>query len=103
MRALAVTQGEARFDLGGPEDAKQEEPKAGGASVGGSAATAASAQVLAPTVLVPVVGVSEAVSPVSGRVLVRLKGSSRFVALSAASLIPVGSEVEATNGRVIIT
>ena len=49
------------------------------------------------------VGVRQTVAPVSGTVLVRLKGSSRFVALSAAGSVPDGSEVEATNGRVIVT
>ena len=55
------------------------------------------------SVPVPVVGVRQTVSLVSGTVLVRLKGSSRFVALSAASSIRDGSEVDATNGRVIVT
>jgi hypothetical protein len=55
------------------------------------------------SVPVPVVGQRQTVSPVSGTVLVRLKGSSRFVALSTAGSIPDGSEVEATNGRVIVT
>jgi hypothetical protein len=74
-------------------------------SGGGSGATATTAQAVTPVVSVPVpvVGQRQTVSPVSGTVLVRLKGSSGFVALSAAGSIPDGSEVEATNGRVIIT
>jgi hypothetical protein len=80
-----------------------EEPKGG--SGGGSGITATTAQVTTPaeSTPVPVVGQRQTVSLVSGTVLVRLKGSSRFVSLSAASSIPDGSEVDATNGRVIIT
>jgi hypothetical protein len=86
-----------------------EEPKGGGGSggSGGSGATATTAQVVtpvvAPVVAAPVVGQRQTVSPVSGTVLVRAKGASGFVALSAASSIADGSEVEATNGRVLVT
>jgi hypothetical protein len=80
----------------------------GSGGSGGSGATATTAQVvtpvvLAPVVAVPVVGQRQTVSPVSGTVLVRVKGASGFVALSAATSITEGSEVEATNGRVTIT
>jgi hypothetical protein len=81
------------------EEPTREEPKGGGSG------TATTAQVVTPaeSTPMPVVGQRQTVSPVSGTVLVRLKGSSRFVPLSAASSIPDGSEVDATNGRVIIT
>jgi hypothetical protein len=85
-----------------PPEENHEEPKSGGAG-----ATATTAQVATPggstPVPVPVVGQRQTVAPVSGTVLVRLKGSTGFVALSAASSIADGSEVEATNGRVIVT
>lgn len=51
----------------------------------------------------PVAGDRETLAPVSGTVTVRIKGASRFVALSGASSLPDGSEVEATHGRVIVT
>ncbi|HTX12290.1 MAG TPA: hypothetical protein VME22_26975, partial [Solirubrobacteraceae bacterium] len=69
--------------------AKEEEHPSGGggtgggsSSGGGSGSTATTAQVTTAgeSVAVPVVGVRQTVSPVSGTVLVRLKGSSRFVA-----------------------
>ena len=43
------------------------------------------------------------VSEQSGTVLVRLPGSSRFVALDAAQGIPVGSTVDARKGVVVLT
>jgi hypothetical protein len=52
---------------------------------------------------VPVAGQRQTVSPAGGTVTVRLAGTSRFVALSAVSSVPNGSEVDATNGRVIVT
>jgi hypothetical protein len=70
---------------------------------GGSGATATTAQVVTAVVAVPVVGQRQTVSPVSGTVLVRVKGASGFVALSAATSIAEGSEVEATDGRVLVT
>jgi hypothetical protein len=39
----------------------------------------------------------------AGTVTVRLKGTASFVSLSGASTIPNGSEVEATDGHVVIT
>jgi hypothetical protein len=77
----------------------------GGSSSGGGSGTATTAQVLTPaeSTPVPVVGVRQTVALVSGKVLVRLKGSSGFVALLAAGSIPDGSEVDGTDGRVIVT
>jgi hypothetical protein len=90
---------------GGEESKKEEAPKGGGGSGGGGGNTATTAQVVTPaeSTPTPVVGQRQTVSSVSGTVMVRLKGTSRFVPLSAASSIPDGSEIDATNGRVIIT
>jgi hypothetical protein len=51
----------------------------------------------------PVTGVNVNVAPVSGTVLVRLKGSANFTSLAALSSIPVGSELDLTRGRVRLT
>jgi hypothetical protein len=48
----------------------------------------------------PVAGVSVNVTPVSGAVRVRLRGTSRFVDLATLSSVPVGSELDVTRGRV---
>jgi hypothetical protein len=45
----------------------------------------------------------EIVTLASGAVMIRRNGTSRFVPLSGSSTIPDGSEVDATNGRVVIT
>jgi hypothetical protein len=42
-------------------------------------------------------------APVSGKVLVRLPGKSKFVPLDQAAQIPVGSELDTTKGRVRLT
>jgi Dipeptidyl peptidase IV (DPP IV) N-terminal region len=57
----------------------------------------------APTVPPPVTGVTVNVTPVSGTPLVRLKGTTSFVAVTALSSIPVGSELDLTKGRVQLT
>lgn len=51
----------------------------------------------------PVNGKSVTVAPKSGRVLIKVPGSNRFVPLTALSSIPVGSIIDATNGRVTLT
>lgn len=56
-----------------------------------------------PAVPPPVVGVSVDVEPVSGVVLARLRGTNTFVALTSASNVPVGSEVDVTHGRLSLT
>jgi hypothetical protein len=48
----------------------------------------------------PVLARSVAAATVSGRVLVEVPGAHAFVPLTASTLIPVGSTVDATNGRV---
>jgi hypothetical protein len=57
----------------------------------------------APAVPPPVTGVNVNVAPVSGTVLVRLKGTTNFVAVKALSSIPVGSELDLTKGRIKLT
>jgi len=59
----------------------------------------------APTptpVATPVAGKSVNAIPVSGKVKVKLKGSNKFVDLAEAKNVPVGSTVDATDGRVTI-
>jgi hypothetical protein len=51
----------------------------------------------------PVLGQSQTVRTISGKVRVRLKGTRRFVPLLSAKTIPDGSEVDATHGRVELT
>jgi uncharacterized repeat protein (TIGR02543 family) len=43
------------------------------------------------------------VAPVSGRVLVRVPGSDRFVELTATDQVPVGTQIDTTNGRIQLT
>ena len=49
------------------------------------------------------VGVSVTLRPTSGHVRVELPGADRFVALQTASSIPVGTVIDATHGRVLLT
>ena len=51
----------------------------------------------------PKLAVSGNLAPVSGKVLVRLSGTSKFVILSSVEQIPFGTVVDATNGTVSIT
>lgn len=53
-----------------------------------------------PAVPPPVTGVNVNAKPVAGTVLVRLKGTTSFAALTTLSSIPVGSELDLTRGRV---
>jgi Bacterial Ig-like domain (group 3) len=48
----------------------------------------------------PEVGHLEEAAPVSGTVLIRLPGSHGFTSLTSAMLIPDGSELDATKGRI---
>ena len=79
----------------------------GGSAGGGGLATTATTSQLPPPLSAPapapVSGQSQAVSVVTGTVSVRLKGTTKFVPFSGASVLPDGSEVEATNGHVLIT
>jgi hypothetical protein len=51
----------------------------------------------------PVQGKTGNAAPVSGKVLVRLPGTSKFVPLDQAAQLPVGSELDTTKGRVRLT
>lgn len=51
----------------------------------------------------PVLGTSVSVGRVKGTVKVRVKGSNRFVALSAGKGVPPGSELDTTKGTVALT
>jgi hypothetical protein len=48
----------------------------------------------------PVLGKRVDVTPVRGAVTIRLKGTTRFVALTGATAIPTGSEIDTTRGTV---
>jgi hypothetical protein len=56
-----------------------------------------------PAVPPPVTGVNVNIAPAGGTPLVRLKGTTAFVAVSALSSIAVGSELDLTKGRVQLT
>lgn len=58
---------------------------------------------LALTGIVPVNGQSVALVPESGRVLVKRPGQKKFVPLQEGQTIPVGSVVDTTAGRAILT
>jgi hypothetical protein len=60
-------------------------------------------QAAAPAVPPPVTGVNVNVAPVSGTVLVRLKGTTSFVPVTALTNVPVGSELDLTKGRIQLT
>jgi len=91
------------------ESKGKEEPKigdSGGSGGGGATTTATTTTQLTPPsepTPAPVLGQSQTASRISGTVSVRLKGTTRFVPLSGTTTIPDGSEVEATNGHVLIT
>jgi hypothetical protein len=88
----------------------EEAPQGGGSSTGGdstaTATTAATASVVTSppgSTPAPILAQRQNASAISGTVMVRLKGTTKFVPLSGAGTIPDGSEVEVTNGRVLIT
>ncbi len=51
----------------------------------------------------PQLGVSGNLAPVSGRVYIKLPGSTTFARLTGARQVPFGTIVDATNGRVTVT
>jgi hypothetical protein len=57
----------------------------------------------APALPKPVAGKSVNVKPVSGTVRIKRRGSKRFVTLTAAAQIPVGSSIDTRHGRIAIT
>ena len=58
---------------------------------------------LVVTVPPPVLARTGNVAPISGKVLVRVPGSSKFVPLSSLRQIPFGTVIEATHGHVSVT
>jgi hypothetical protein len=54
-------------------------------------------------VLVPVLGRSAVAAPLRGVIRFRAPGSRRYVTLSGQKLIPIGSDVDASHGRIGIT
>jgi hypothetical protein len=70
---------------------------------GSPVVSSVTATVRAAPVAAPVLGRRGVATVISGIVRIRLKGSRRFVLLSGATGIPIGSEVDATSGRVRIT
>ena len=57
----------------------------------------------APPLPPPVAGKTVNVKPVSGKVTIKRRGSKRFVTLTAAAQIPVGSSIDTRRGRITIT
>jgi hypothetical protein len=51
----------------------------------------------------PQPGVIVGVSPVSGTILIKKKGTNKFVPLEGTTEIPVGSQVDATHGTIKLT
>jgi hypothetical protein len=77
---------------------------AGNSTGAGSPAVSSITATVRPTpVAVPVLGKRGVATVVSGVVRIRLRGSRHFVLLTGSASIPIGSEVDATNGRVRIT
>ncbi len=74
----------------------------GGSGEGGSTAKSGVLGSVAAAPPPPKFGVSGNVSPVSGSVLVKLPGSSIFVALTGLREIPFGTVINATNGSVTV-
>jgi hypothetical protein len=58
---------------------------------------------LPPPGPLPVNGASVAVAPTVGTILVKLPGEKKFHPLAAGEIIPLGTIVDATNGRVTLT
>jgi hypothetical protein len=59
--------------------------------------------IVPPVVSAPVLVKTGNVAPVSGTVLVKLPGTSKFVPLSSLRQVPFGSIIEATHGTVSVT
>ena len=67
-----------------------------------AATAAADAHSPTPTLPAPVAGQTVNVTPVSGTVRVKERGSNRYVTLRAGDQIPVGSSVDTRDGRVTL-
>ena len=51
----------------------------------------------------PEIGETVVVRPISGKILARVPGSDQFVALDATKGLPVGTEIDAKNGKIQLT
>lgn len=78
-------------------------PGTGGASLGAASSLGTGSSTGAGAPAAPVVGVSVTLRPASGNVQVELPGAHAFVALQTASSIPVGTVIDATHGKVLLT
>jgi hypothetical protein len=90
------------------EAVKKKTEESGHTSGGGSSSTssigvAPVATAQSEPTPVPILGQRQTASRISGTVSIHLKSTSKFVRISGTSAIPDGSEVEATNGHVLIT
>ncbi len=74
-----------------------------GAQMSGGAQTSAKASTAPAAPPVPVLAQTGDIAAVSGQVLVRLPGTSTFVALSSVTQIPFGTVIDATHGSVSVT
>jgi hypothetical protein len=80
-------------------------PPSGGGGSGGATGEGAGGSVLAfqsASVPAPVVGQRQTVTVLAGTVTIRRKGRTTFEPLSESASIPDGSEIDATNGRIVI-
>jgi hypothetical protein len=86
---------------------KNEAPASSGGGGGGGGSTATTGvlgnRTAAPGLPAPTAGRTANLGAVSGSVLVRPAGSSKFVALSAAQQVPFETVIDATHGKVTIT
>ena len=87
---------------GGPPPGNGAGPPVGGteAEPGDTEAEPGDTEAKLPSPRRPVTGVRVTIRPASGRVLVRLPGSGRFVALESAAGVPMGSTIDTRRGRV---
>ena len=89
-----------------PSGGGQAAPSGGGGQGTGGGSTVPQTPSVPPKgapVPAPVVSQRQTVTAISGTITIRVKGAPTFVSLSGSTSIPDGSEVEATNGRVLIT
>jgi hypothetical protein len=108
--AQTVPPGQAKKEQAGATTVPGQAKKEGAAS--GSAGTPADGTATTPAAdaprtpiaapAEPVLGKSMAVEPVSGRVQIRLPGSSGYVSLADAGSIPTGSVVDARRGTLTL-
>jgi hypothetical protein len=66
-------------------------------------APAPAAEAAATPVPTPQAGQSVVVRPSSGKILVRRPGSTEFVEIERSSGVPLGSEIDARKGKVVLT